>query len=166
MLLTAILAYLHVLSAMAWLGGGLFFAFLIAPHFSRLTPSGSRELFITVIPGVIRFFQIIAGVTVLFGFLLLYNMTGGDFSQVTFSTTWGAALSLGMTTAVAAFVVSEALAVPGMRRMVELHQKSDPGSAAPPAGLLRAARWAGLTALLTIALLLLTLAFMITAGFY
>ncbi len=165
-LLTTILAFLHILSAMGWLGGGILFGFVIAPKFAKLSLTGSRDFFVTIQPGVIRFFQGIAGATILFGLLLLYVMTGGDFGQLTPSTSWGFDILAGMTTAIVAFVISEFLAVPSFQKLVALNRKMGADGSNVPPELHRTARYAGMMATLSVVLLLVTLGFMVAAGFY
>lgn len=166
MLLTAILAFAHVLSAMAWLGGGILFGFFVAPKLGHLPPSSSRDFFLSVVPGIARFFQAAAGATIVFGLLLLYNMTHGDLGMLGFSTAWGFDITVGMVVALLAFVVSEALAAPALVKVVRLMRSMGPNSGPPPAELPKAIRLAGSTATLTLVLLLITLGLMVSAGFY
>ena len=87
MLTTWILAWLHVVSAICWLGGGIMFAFVVGPALSRLSPASSGEFLVKVVPRVVLFFQVLAGLTILFGVLLLYNM--GGFGLLSPSTSYG-----------------------------------------------------------------------------
>ncbi len=166
MLVTAILAALHVISAIGWLGGGIIFGLVIAPLVPKMGPASARTFLVTVGPRVALFFQVIAGLTVLFGLLLLYDMntTGqGDFS---FSNSWGAFLIVGMSIAFVAFLVSELLAVPALQKLIAVNQKMPADGSVIPAELPAAARRASLTALLTLVLLSGAFACMIGAGFY
>lgn len=165
-LVTAVLAFFHILSAMAWLGGGILFAFVIAPKFAKLQPSSTRDFFVTIQPGVIRFFQIVAGLTILFGLLLLYDSVGGDWSKLSLSTSWGFDISLGMTVAIVAFVISEFIAVPTFLRLVRLFQAPPPEVGQMPAELPILARRAALQSFVLVGLLLVAMAFMVGAGYY
>lgn len=165
MLLTAILAWLHIISAISWLGGGIMFGIIIAPTLSKFSPAGSGEFLVRVGPRVARFFQVIAGLTILFGFLLLWNV--GGFGLLTPSTTYGLELMTGVTFALLAFVAAEAFAVPPLLRAVRLiRQMQDAGQHQPPAELPKALRASATGATATLILLLLTSAFMVAAGFY
>ena len=166
MLLTALLAYGHVLSAVAWLGGDLFFGSLFASKLGRLSPETSRDFFLLFVPGVSRFFQVVSGTTIVFGLLLLYNMTHGDLSQLGFSTGWGAEITLGMATALVAFVLGEVLMVPAASKVVALQRKSPATGAPPSPEFRRTLRTLSLGGGLSMALLLVTLAFMVGAGYY
>jgi uncharacterized membrane protein len=165
MLLTAILAWLHVLSAIMWLGGGIMFGMVIVPTLSRFSPAASGEFLVRVGPRVGRFFQVVAGSTILFGVLLLYNI--GGFGLLDPSTTYGIELSIGITFALVAFVISEFFAVPPILKAVRLIQEMQKsGGHEPPAELPRTLKIAGITAMTTLVFLLLASAFMVAAGFY
>lgn len=167
MWLTDLLATFHVLFAMSWLGGGIMFGFIIGPQVARIPPPATREFFVNVGPAVLRFFQVVPTLTIAFGLLLVYNMTGGDWSQLSPATSWGFDVSVGMTFAIAAFVVGEAGAAPALGKVVRLLKSFTPGSGAPPPAELPAAvRNARVTATVSILLLGVTMVFMVGAGFY
>jgi hypothetical protein len=165
-LLTTVLAYGHIVSAIAWLGGGIMFGMVIAPRLGKLALSSSRDFVLTVLPGVLRFFQVIAGVTILFGLLLLYDMHVYDHMQLDFSTSWGFDLILGMSVALVAFLYSELVAIPVFHRIVTLNRKMGPDGSGVPPELPRTVRQAGMASLITLVLLLVTVSFMVAAGFY
>jgi hypothetical protein len=168
MLLTVILAVLHILGAVAWLGGGILFAALIGPGLGRLTPQSSGEFFLKVVPRVIRFFQGAAAFTVLFGILLLYNITNGDVGSIAPQNSgYGFDLTFGIAFAIVAFVMAEAVAAPSMSRVVRLIQGMQESGQGPPSpDLPRAIRIASGASAASVVLLLITLAFMVSAGFY
>ncbi len=165
-LLTTVLAYAHILSAMGWLGGGILFGFVIAPKFAKLSLPASRDFFLTIQPGIIRFFQVVAGLTVVFGLLLLYVMTYNNTAQLSFSTGWGFDVLTGAGVAVVAFVLSEFVAVPAFKKVVHLYGQIAPDGSNVPAELPRVARSAGMMATVATFLLLVTMGFMVAAGFY
>ncbi|MCI4363278.1 MAG: DUF4149 domain-containing protein [Thermoplasmata archaeon] len=165
MLTTWILAWGHVISAICWLGGGIVFGFVVAPALARLSPASSGEFLVKVVPSVVRFFQIFAGLTIVFGFLLLYSMGGS--SQLSQSTFYGLDLSIGIVVALAAFVVAEFVAAPLQLKAVrQVKEMLASGSHEPPAEFPRTLRLASLTARLTAVLLVLASIFMVGAGFY
>lgn len=165
-LLTTVLAVLHVFSAIGWLGGGLLFGFVIGPRLAKLSRPASREFVLGVVPGILRFFQVIAGATILFGLLLLYNMTNGDFSQLSYSSVWGRSLLLGMATGLVAFVLSEAVTVRAFQKVVALNGRMLPDGSEVPPELPPAVGRAQRLALANTVLLVVTLGFMVSAGFY
>ncbi|MCI4347679.1 MAG: hypothetical protein L3J97_03560 [Thermoplasmata archaeon] len=164
-MVTWILGWLHVITAIGWLGGGILFGFVISPALARLSPSSSGEFLVRVAPGVGRFFAVVAALTILFGALLLYNI--GGFGLLSFSTTYGINLSIGVAFALAAFVVSEVVAIPLLFRAIRMVKDMQAsGQHQPPAEFPRTMRLVNLTATLTVVLLILTSIFMVGAGFY
>ncbi|MDV3244949.1 MAG: hypothetical protein LYZ66_07260 [Nitrososphaerales archaeon] len=164
-LLTAVLAWFHVISAVAWLGGGIMFAVVIGPALVKLSPSSSGEFLAKVAPKVGRFFQIIAGSTILFGVLLVYNL--GGFELLSLSSFYGVVITIGLSLGFTAFLTSEFVAVPSLlkvARMIREMQAS--GQDQPPAEFPKTLRRATITAYLTVLLLILTSVFMVAAGFY
>ncbi len=168
MLTTAILAWLHILSAISWLGGGILFGFVVGPAIPKLSTVSSAEFFVRVAPRIARFFQIMAGSTILFGALLAYTgVSNGDFPGLSPSTTWGLSIMIGLSLGVVAFVVGELLAVPALNRVIRIFSEMQTsGQREPPAELGKAIGRARFTATATVGLLILTLVFMVAAGFY
>jgi len=165
MLTSWILAWLHVVSAICWLGGGIMFAFVVGPALARLSPASSGEFLVKVVPRVVMFFQVFAGLTILFGVLLLYNM--GGLGLLSPSSSYGLDLTLGATFAIVAFVESEFVAVPIQLRAVRLiREMLAAGGHQPPAEFPRTVRLATITATVTVVLLILASIFMVGAGFY
>ena len=165
MLTTGILAWLHVISAVCWLGGGIMFAFVVGPALSRLSPASSGEFLVKVVPRVVLFFQVFAGLTILFGVLLLYNL--GGLGLLSPSTSYGFDLTVGAAFAIVAFVESEFVAVPIQLKAIRMiREMLAAGRHEPPAGFPRTMRLVTITATLTVVLLILTSIFMVAAGFY
>lgn len=165
MLVTWILAWLHVLSAIGWLGGGIMFGFVIAPALARLSPASSGEFMVKVVPRVARFFQASAGLTIVFGFLLLYNL--GGMSLLDLSTSYGVDLTVGMGAALAGFLVSEFVTSPILLKAVRLVRESMASPAHQPSPELpRTMRLVSLTSIVTLILLLVAFTGMVGAGFY
>lgn len=164
-LATWILAWLHVISAIGWLGGGIMFAFIIGPALEKLSPSASAEFLVKVVPRVARFFQAIAGLTVLFGILLLYNLGGPGL--LSWSTSYGVDLTVGVSIALIAFVLAEFVVIPIQLRAVRMiRDMLAAGEHQPPAAFPGTLRWAKITATLLVVLLIIASVFMVGAGFY
>lgn len=141
------------------------FVFIVGPALSRLSPAAAGEFMVKVVPRVVLFFQVAALLTVVFGLLLLYNLGGPGL--LTWSTSYGMDLSLGVGFALLAFVESEAIAAPIQMRVVRLVRNMvAAGEHQPPPEFARAVRMAQLTGLLTAVLLVLASVFMVGAGFY
>ncbi len=166
MWLTDLLATLHVLFAIAWLGGGIMFGFIVAPKVGQTSPAASREFFVKVAPAVLRFFTIVPGLAVVFGLLLVYNITGGDWSMLSPSTSWGFDVSTGMGFAFAALVVGEVGASPALHRVVRIMTDLGSPGGPGPEQIPPAVQRARILATASIVLLIITMVFMVGAGFY
>ncbi len=144
------------------------FGFIIGPALPKLSPASSGEFFVKVAPRIVRFFQIAAGSTILFGALLAYTgISNGDFPGLSLSTTWGLSLTIGLVLGLVTFLIGELVAIPELNRVVKIIRGMQAGGASgSPEDLNRALRRARLTGNATVVLLLLTLVFMIGAGFY
>lgn len=144
------------------------FAVVVAPALAKLSPPSSGEFFVKVVPRVSRYFQIVAGSTVLFGLLLLYTgISDGYFPSFSLSNTWGLSISIGLSIGFVAFLNSEFVAVPPLNKAVGLIKEMQAsGQHQPPAELPRTLARASLTAKITVILLILALAFMVYTGFY
>ncbi len=165
MLLTWILAWLHVLFAVSWLGGGIVFAFVVVPALKTLSPAGRGEFTVKVLPGVVRFFQATAGLTVVFGLALLFNLGGPHLLAL--SSSYGVNLTLAVSFALLAFIVSEFVASPALLRVIRMARAALASPThSPPPEFPKALRWADVTGRATVVLLLITLVFMVGAGFY
>ncbi|MDE1857963.1 MAG: hypothetical protein KGI26_02690 [Thaumarchaeota archaeon] len=168
MLTTAILAWLHVFSAMMWLGGSITFGFVIAPGMAKLSQAGSAEFFLKIAPRVVRFFEITSGMTVLFGALLAYvGISNGDFPGLAWGTSWGVAISVGIALGLTSFLVGLAMVGPSLKRVVaiigEMQSGEQQGSQEKLGKALKRTR---ISATADVFLLILALVFMIAAGFY
>ncbi len=166
-LIVALLAWLHIFFAVGWLGGGIMFGFVIGPALSRLSPPASGEFFKKVVPRVLRFFQIVPGLAILFGLLLLYAFTNGDLSLVSPTSSWGFKIILGMTVGLIAFLTGELLAVRYFYRAIGMMgQAPSAGSQGPPTELLATLKKARISATVTVLLLVVALVFMVGSAFY
>jgi len=159
-----LLVFLHVLSAMGWLGGGLFTAFALAPNLRKMSPMASLEFNSKVLPKVITFVRAASGATVLFGVILL----GYTYSQDStyFSSTAGESVSAGIVLAVLAFVIAFGMTIPAFVKVSRLSESAlQGGQQGPPSPeMMGAAKRAGMGARIGVILLLLALAAMVVAG--
>jgi len=114
------LVFLHVLSAMGWLGGGLFTAFAIAPSLRKISSTASLEFNAKVLPRIIMFVRAASGATVLFGLLLLGYVYSQDSTY--FSSAAGESVSLGIALAVVAFVVAFGMTIPAFVKVSRLSE--------------------------------------------
>jgi uncharacterized membrane protein len=166
-LIFAALAWLHIFFAVCWLGGGTLFVFVIGPAVAKLSPPTSGEFFKKVIPKVLRFFQIMPTLTILFGLILLYVFINGDFSTLSLMNSWSLKIIIGMATGFVAFLSGEIVAVPNFQKGITMiGQPRSDGSQGPPTELLKTLKKARLASALSVILLIVTLIFMVGSAFY
>lgn len=141
------------------------FAFVVGPALAKLSPPSSGEFLVKVVPRVVRFFQIVAGTTILFGVLLLYNL--GSLPLLDLSTSYGVDLTLGLSMGLIAFLISEFVAVPIQVRAINMIKEMQAsGQHQPPADFPKTLKRASDMATLTVFLLIVASVFMVAAGFY
>ncbi len=153
--LVTVIAFFHIISAMGWLGGGILFTSALAPGVRRLSPAASIEFFAVVVPRLTRYFFMVVFSTVIFGPLLF--LTIPDESPLIYG---------GIATGLTAFllVLSE---VPRFRRIVRMAQgmMKSGQSGPPPAEYLKEVRRVGISTVVTVLLLVVTLMFMVYSGY-
>lgn len=162
-----VLAFGHVLSAVGWLGGSLLTGFVIGPGLQKLSPPSRLEFTDKLIPKILRYVMGMIAGTFFFGLLLLYYMTGGDFSMLSPSTTFGAAMSVGIGIAVITAILAFTVVIPSFYKMASIAEgvlKS--GGQPPPPEMMKYARRAKIGSETGSLLLLLVLVMMVAAGFY
>ena len=155
----AVLFYGHILSATGWLGGGLLTAFVIGPGIGSLSPAANMEFIAKVVPGIVRFIEVMVGSTFLFG-ILLYLYVG---YTPAFGGSWLLYTGIGLALVAAAVVFG--LTVPSFRELVRMAQErvASPGAGHPQAEALACARRARQGTLVVSILLLVVLAGMVGA---
>lgn len=125
-----VLRLIHILSAITWLGGGIFTAFFLIPAIST-----SPDLIASVMVGLRRkhFFviqPIIATLTILSGLRLLWINSAG-FGGSYFDTATGKAFGWGGLAAIIAYITSYAIAFPLNTRMGKLGPRIKDAPAGP-----------------------------------
>lgn len=158
-LLIDILAYGHVLSAVAWLGGGILTAFVLGPSVRMLSPAAGLEFNAKVLPKIVRFVQAAIGSTLLFGVLLFYVV--GDELTPTQSYEIYAGVALALATAVVVFAVT----LPSFRKVITMANTALQGGQPPSPEMMKYGKRARQGSLVGAGLLLIVLALMIASGF-
>jgi putative copper export protein len=112
-----ILRILHIACGIFWTGTALMMVFYIFPAVARSGPDGGKIMQAITntnkFPNVI---SLVATVTVLTGYLLMWQLSAG-FTPAWFSSRYGIALSIGGFTASIAFVQVILINRPGIIRM-------------------------------------------------
>ena len=153
--LVTVFAYLHILSAIGWLGGAILFVSSVAPLVRRMSPPATLEFLATVVPRVTRFFLIIATSTVIFGPLLL--LTIPDFTPVL----W-VGVALGLAAYIdALFTVWTFTKLTKTAKEMLKNRQAGP----PPPTFLRQLRIGGIGTVTIVLLLTVTLMFMVYSAY-
>lgn len=132
MVLLTIVLWLHVFSAIGWLGASMLFTMLIGPGLARISAQSRSEFFVTVGPGYIRYSVGFAILTLVFGIITLGVFTNGNFSMMSPSTSFGAYISGGVLLAIIAFAVGLGVAIPAASKMVRIFKSMPAGESPPP----------------------------------
>src|SRR2546426_8847816 len=88
-LVSAVLAWLHILSAIGWMGSAMFLAMVLGPSTRELPPPSRRDLVLRLFPRFIRYVTIFATLTLVFGVLLGMGLVSDGSEVLSPSTTWG-----------------------------------------------------------------------------
>jgi uncharacterized membrane protein len=166
-LVFTILEYGHIISAIGWLGGSLLTGLIIGPGLQTLTAPSRLEFIAKLIPKIVRYVRGMIVGTFLFGLLLLYYWVGGDFSMLSPSTGFGAALSAGIGIALIAAVLAFTVVLPSFGKMASIAAEVlKSGGQPPPPEMMKYATRARVSSMVGLVLLLLAVVMMVAAGFY
>lgn len=167
-LIVAVLTFIHIISAIGYLGGAMTFGLVIGPKLPKLSSTTSNEFFARVGPAFVRFVELFAYMTVVFGVLLLYALTeedGGNLSLlVSSSGPWGPSLIAGILTGFVAFLIGIVWVTRSSRRLAKYAQDllSNPGQ--PPPEMLKLARTLEISSAAGLVLLIVTVLLMVAAA--
>jgi uncharacterized membrane protein len=164
-ILGAALNWLHVFSAIGWLGAALTFGMVLAPILPGLTPGSRGELLLKLLPKFERYIMVFGASTVVFGAAFAFALADGDMSAFSPANPWGLRIDVGALLALGTLAVAFLFVIPAMSKVVKLltEMKAPPGSAPSPLipGLMKRIR-VGATA--GMVLLILVLVFMVAAA--
>ena len=160
-LVIAALTFLHIVSAMGWLGGVMFFLSAVGPGVRSFTPPASLEFLTKVGPKQIRFFAGAATATIVFGLGLLFATFGADFSA------WPAYIEIGFSLGLVAYLIALTVTVPTFMKVDKLARQMMAGPPGPPPPEFpRLLRRANLAAVVVALILTLTLVFMVSSAVF
>ena len=157
----AVLAFLHIVSAMGWLGGVIFFLSAVGPGARSFTPPASLEFLTKVGPRQIKFFAVTSTATIVFGLGLLVATFGTNYVD------WPSYIEVGFTLGFIAYLVATFVTVPTLRsvdRVAREVMSGPPGP--PPPELSKLLKRANLAAMAVAVILLLALVFMVGSSVF
>ena len=118
--LAAVVRVIHIVTAVAWVGGALLWGNIIGPRVMARGPPAIRRPFAeAVIPAMTRYYQIVASLAIVSGFVLVGQVNGwGDYFGVFRSGQYGLWLGLGALSAIAMAVVGFGIIAPTGKKML------------------------------------------------
>ena len=154
--IVTILAILHVVSAMAWLGAATLFVSIVAPGLRLLSPMARLEFLAKVAPKVTRFFIGVATATVVFGLALFL---ASDVSDIP--------LYVGALLGLVAYAVALGVTVPAFHKADRIANQAlaNPQGGPPSPELGAVMKRAGMGATLVVVLVVVAAVLMVVSGF-
>src|SRR5580700_1339837 len=136
-LLYGVLLWLHVFTAASWFGGVLLFAMVVGPTIGDFTPVTSGEVVVKMLPKILRYMMIFAGVTPLLGLATALSYANGDMSVFSPSTSFGMDISAGAFLSLVSWIVVFAVVYPTGKKIVRITEemvknKGSPSPLLPP----------------------------------
>jgi uncharacterized membrane protein len=122
----------HIFSAIGWLGAAMVFGIIIGPSLAKLSPQARGEFMAKVMPRYLRYFEIFSGMTILFGIVAEDVLLNGDFSSVSFSTSFGLYITTGAILALVVFAVSFSVIIPMTRKIIRIAESMMKTPGPPP----------------------------------
>ncbi len=161
LVLTAV-AFLHIVFAIAWLGGSLYFVFILGPRLRTLSPPAAIEFVARVGRTTGRYAETVSGLTIVFGLILLYLYFGGDYTK------WPLTLEIGFTLGFIAFLIGLLAIAPSIGKASGIAKEfmKNPAQGPPPAEFLALMKKGGISSTIATVLLLITAVFMVATAFY
>ena len=144
----------------------MLFAFAIAPGLRAMSPAVGAEFFAKVTPKATRFFIGTSTMTVVFGLILLYVVTDGNLSLLSFTSAFGTFLPIGIVLGVAAYIEGILWTAREVSKIEKIMKVNAVEGSGPPPDMAAHMKALGISSLIGLLLLILALASMVTAGFY
>src|SRR5208283_1214848 len=83
-------------------------------------------------PKYLRYFEIFSGMTILFGVVTADVLLNGDFSSISFSTSFGLYITTGAILALIVFAVSFSVVIPITRKIIRIVESMVKTPGPPP----------------------------------
>lgn len=166
MFVLPVLLWLHIFSAVGWLGAAMVFGLLIGPTVGTFTPGTRAEVVVKLFPKYVKYVEAFSIATVVFGVALVLYIGNGDMSVFSPSTTFGLYITAGAVIALITVGLAFSLIVPTARKIVRLTEEMVKNQSPPSPELPKASARLRMSATLALVLLVLVLICMVagTAG--
>ena len=160
----AVLFWLHIFSAIGWMGAAMVFGMVVAPLLPSFNPATRGEVVLKLFPKYVRYSEVFASMTVIFGVVLALVYSGGDFAKFSPSTTWGLLITIGATIAIIAFGLAFVVIAPTAHKLVRLTESAVKNPGPPSPDLMKTSGRLKISATIGLALLLVVLVCMVAAA--
>lgn len=125
--------FLHVFSAILWIGGGFYTLLVQLPALLAAPPAARGPVSAQLAPRQIRYILRVAEVTILSGILNVFASGRGQQLADPLSSRWSIVLWLGILMAIGLYVLIRMTVVPWTLRMLTLGPQASAGDAAAAA---------------------------------
>lgn len=158
----AVLTFFHIVSAIGWLGGVIFFISAVGPGLKSFTPGASLEYLTKVGPKQIRFFIGAATATIIFGLGLLFTTFGSDYAS------WPWYIEAGFSFGLVAYLIAMLVAVPAFSKAEHLARErmSSPVSGPPSPEFVKSLKRGNQAVMVVAVILFIALAFMVSSAVF
>ncbi|HEY4823348.1 MAG TPA: hypothetical protein VIH83_06670 [Candidatus Bathyarchaeia archaeon] len=160
----AVLAWLHILAAIGWMGTAMFLVMVLTPSMRRLSPSSRRDLILKLFPRFIRYVTVFATLTLVAGILLAFAYAGSNLESLSPTTRWGFMITVGASLALVAYALALGLGLRSARKIVKILNTQQDPQRTPPPEIMKLQVRMRLTATTVMILLMLSLVFMVAAS--
>lgn len=140
------------------------FGMVVAPLVPSFNPATRGEVVLKLFPKYVRYSEIFASLTVIFGVILALAYSGGDFAKFSPSTTWGLFITVGATIAIITFGLAVGVVAPTAHKLVRLTESAVKSPGPPSPDLLKTSGRLRMSATIGLVLLLLVLVCMVAAA--
>jgi len=163
-LVSAVLAWLHILAAIGWMGSAMFLAMVLGPSTRELPPPSRRDLVLRLFPRFIRYVTVFATLTLVFGVLLGMVLVSDGNDVLSPSTTWGVRIIVGASLALVAYGLALSLGLRSARKILGLLEKPRQDQEVQAIEMAKLTRRLRLAAATVTLLLSISLIFMVAAA--
>lgn len=131
-----VIRFIHILSAVMWLGGNFLWGMIIVPNVMQRGPPPIRRPFLEAVLAKLQRYMVIAGaLTIVSGFWVMGLITGwSDLAEGFQSGAWGISLGIGAVLGILMFLEGWFYIIPTGNKLLAAMQKMPaPAPGAPPA---------------------------------
>ncbi|TMB60723.1 MAG: hypothetical protein E6I57_01745 [Chloroflexi bacterium] len=122
--------YLHVLTGVLWIGGGLYTLFVQTPSLMSAPAQSRGPVLGQLIPRQVNYLLRLGEITIATGLINLFASGKARLLENVFSSRWGIAIVLGAAMAIALLILSHTVIKPAAMRLLEVGPKAAQGDPA------------------------------------